>query len=315
VRINVRDLLEINQLQTLSAGAQATGTLDLTANAGNNETVTIEGHVYTFKTALTGSEGDPDEVLIGATASDSIDNLIAAINNASGEGTTYGAGTEINQDVTAAAGAGDTMDVTCKYIGAAGNSVDTAESLANGSWTSGTTLGGGTNATGNMRFGFAYAHAAGSNSADQESFDLGHIQDEGVNVSFSGDHNPVTAVTKRIVTAYLTGNAEVQADFSMLGFAEENLAACIGQDESDVLGSGTTTAPYTLAVTADDINEDNDLSLRFTGARKDGGVVYLDLWATEMDFSAVTFEIRRGEPTPLAARAKATSGLRVSHYL
>ena len=111
-------------------GVAATGTLTLTADAGNNETVTIGTTVYTFKTALTPAAY---EVLISGTASGTIDNLIAAINRAAGEGTTYGAGTVRHPDVTAAAGAGDTMDLTGPKS-SDGNNIATTETMANGSW-------------------------------------------------------------------------------------------------------------------------------------------------------------------------------------
>lgn len=165
-----------------------------------------------------------------------------------------------------------------------------------------------------LRFPLAYDHAVGIQVIEQEPFDLGNILDAGVRVTFSGDHNPVNAATKRLVTAYLTGHAEIMSEFELLGFALENLAVAVGMPESLVAGSGTSAAPTTLAITADDFNTENDLSWRFTGATKQGEVVLLDLWATEVDFSAVNFAMQRGTPAPVPVRAKATSGLRVSKY-
>jgi hypothetical protein len=87
-----------------------------------------------------------DTVLVGASASDTIDNLIAAINGAAGEGSTYGTGTAVHADVAAAAGAGDTMTITAKTRGAAGNAIATTENDSNTSWGD-TTLLGGVNGT------------------------------------------------------------------------------------------------------------------------------------------------------------------------
>jgi hypothetical protein len=117
----------------------ATGTYTLAANISDGDTVTIGGHVYTFET---GAINVADEVLVGASASDTLDNLIAAINAAAGAGTLYGTGTVANAYVTAAAGAGDTMVVTAKVTGAVGNKIATTESGANSSWGS-TFLTGG----------------------------------------------------------------------------------------------------------------------------------------------------------------------------
>lgn len=122
----------------------ATGTLTLTGNAVANETVTIGGQVYTFKAALTAS----NQILIGAAATDTLDNLIAAINGAAGAGSTYGTGTIQNIFVSAAAGAGDTMVVTARTSGAIGNAVATTETLTNGSWGAATLAGGVTQSAG-----------------------------------------------------------------------------------------------------------------------------------------------------------------------
>ena len=61
----------------LAEGTRATGTLTLSGQPLNTETVTIDGKVYTFQTVLTNSDGN---VFIGATFADSISNLANAIN-------------------------------------------------------------------------------------------------------------------------------------------------------------------------------------------------------------------------------------------
>jgi hypothetical protein len=62
---------------TLSAAVKATGTVTIGANVANNDTLTIDGKTYTFKTTLTPTEG---EILIGGTAAATLDNLALAIN-------------------------------------------------------------------------------------------------------------------------------------------------------------------------------------------------------------------------------------------
>lgn len=121
------------------AEVPATGILTLTANAANLETVTIDTKVYTFQTGLTNVDGN---VFIGATASDSIDNLIAAINLGVGAGFLYATATTLHPTVKAAAGLGDTVDATAKVRGTGGNSIATTEGLANGSWGNATLSGG-----------------------------------------------------------------------------------------------------------------------------------------------------------------------------
>lgn len=125
---------------TIPASSSATGTLTLGANPGNGETVTIDSKVYTFQTTLTDVDGN---VLIGATASDSLDNLIAAINLGSGSGTLYAASTTLHPTVSAAAGTGDTMDATAKSAGTAGNAIATLTNVGSASWGGSTLSGGG----------------------------------------------------------------------------------------------------------------------------------------------------------------------------
>lgn len=116
-----------------------TGTLTLTGQPLDTETVTIGTKVYTFQTALTDVDGN---VLIGADAEESLDNLVAAVNLAAGAGTTYAASmTAPSENVVAVDGAGTTLEVY--DIDSAG--IATTETLTNGSW-GGATVTPGTGA-------------------------------------------------------------------------------------------------------------------------------------------------------------------------
>jgi hypothetical protein len=132
---------------TANAAVAATGVLTLTGNAVAAQTVTIGGVTYTWRASVSTTA---NEVLIGATASDSLDNLIDAINleDGAGEsGTLYGSDTVAHPTVSAAAGAGDTMDVTALTAGEAGNAIATTETMTNGSFGAATlTLGANANA-------------------------------------------------------------------------------------------------------------------------------------------------------------------------
>lgn len=120
------------------APVAAVNTLTFSAVPIANETVTIDGVIYTFVAAPNAAY----EVLIGATASDSLDNLIAAINLAGGSPAPYGTGTAEHPSVSAAAGAGDTMVVTADTPGAASSLIDTSETLTQGNWTYDNMYGG-----------------------------------------------------------------------------------------------------------------------------------------------------------------------------
>ena len=118
---------------------RSTGVLTLTGQPLDTETVTINGKVYTFQTVLTDVDGN---VLIGASADDSIDNLVAAINLDAGAGSLYAASTTEQTDVDASAGVGDTMDVLAQAGGTQGDSITTTETLTDGSFAEVTLIGG-----------------------------------------------------------------------------------------------------------------------------------------------------------------------------
>jgi hypothetical protein len=88
--------------------SMANSLLSASANPANNDTVTLNSRVYTFKTTLTGAA---DEIKIGATLLDTLQNLISAINAWSGSGTKYGVGTVINALVSANLGTNKTSVV------------------------------------------------------------------------------------------------------------------------------------------------------------------------------------------------------------
>jgi len=114
-------------VSSAAADSAGSGTLTLTGQPLNTETVTIGTKVYTFQTTLTNVDGN---VLIGASASDSLDNLIAAINLDAGAGTLYAESTTAGANVIAVAGAGDTMIIYDEDSQA----LATTETLTNGSW-------------------------------------------------------------------------------------------------------------------------------------------------------------------------------------
>lgn len=132
---------ELDTFSDLIDGVRTTNTLTLAAAPANNETIVIGARTYTYKTALTPAA---NEVLIGMTASISLDNLIAAINGGAGSGTLYGAGTVVNADFSASAGAGDTMILRSRAIGTSKNGVALSDTLANvaSGWDNSTTSGG-----------------------------------------------------------------------------------------------------------------------------------------------------------------------------
>lgn len=117
----------------------ATGILTLNAQPAANDTVTVGGTTYTFKTALTGA----NQILIDTTLQNTLQNLFNAINLGPGSGTKYGTGTLVNANVSASQLPAGQMMATALTAGTAGNSITSTVSLTHGGgWASGTLTGG-----------------------------------------------------------------------------------------------------------------------------------------------------------------------------
>lgn len=121
------------------AVAFAVGTLTVTANFADTETVTIGGKAYTFQATLTNVDGNVD---IGADAEASLSNLYAAINLGAGSGTAYAAAMTENEKVEATSKTATTLVVKAKIPGSIGNHVPTTETGANASWGAATLASG-----------------------------------------------------------------------------------------------------------------------------------------------------------------------------
>lgn len=121
-------------------GYVARNWLPITAVPGNNQTVTIGGRVYVFKTILTGAA---NEVLIGGSGGECAVNLASAIIAGDGEGVVYGDGTLAHTLVLGDAGDGSSelLEVQAILAGAAGNLIACSETLTS-AWETPTLTGG-----------------------------------------------------------------------------------------------------------------------------------------------------------------------------
>tara|TARA_R110000772_G_C13310278_1_gene440221 strand:- start:12926 stop:15094 length:2169 start_codon:yes stop_codon:yes gene_type:complete len=118
---------------------KATGTLTLTANPLDTETVVIGTQTYTFLTSFVDAAAN---VLIGADAAASLDNLRAAVNLEAGAGSLYGTATVLNTLASASELPNDQMVATAHLGGVAGNSTSTTSTVTGASWADTTLLGG-----------------------------------------------------------------------------------------------------------------------------------------------------------------------------
>jgi len=130
--VDIGHLYAIKFQGKISSGVRNKGTLTLAANAVADETVTIGSTVYTWKGTVSTTA---NEVLVGASATASCNNLVAAINGAAGGGSTYGSATVAHTQVTAVRSS-DTVVVTANdgITDAVGTLIATTETMTQGSW-------------------------------------------------------------------------------------------------------------------------------------------------------------------------------------
>jgi hypothetical protein len=107
-----------------TAGATATGSITFSGLPVADETVTINGTVYTFKSAIDG----PKQILIGVDADGTRDNTITALAD--------------EPLIDASSGGAGVVTIDAKVSGEAGNAITLAEAATN-TVVSGATLTGG----------------------------------------------------------------------------------------------------------------------------------------------------------------------------
>lgn len=112
----------------------------------DGEKVTIDTQVYTFKTALSDVGGRPYEILIGANAAASLDNMKSAVNGTAGAGTTYGLNTPKHPKVVITTNTDTANTLRARIPGVDYNTIATTETCGHASFPD-TTLGGGTGAS------------------------------------------------------------------------------------------------------------------------------------------------------------------------
>lgn len=125
---DITDLIDFRLFHGTFPG-ESTGLLTFAANASNTETVTIDTKIYTFQSALENVDGN---VKIGATAANSIANLVAAMELGAGSGAAYAAAmtehqTAFGERVTSTQMAAIAHDGKNKLYA-------TTETLSQGSW-------------------------------------------------------------------------------------------------------------------------------------------------------------------------------------
>lgn len=193
-----------------TAAGAASGTVTI-ANAvpADGDNFVIAGVTYTFK-ATPAAAYDVD---IGADIATTRANLIAAINGTGTPGpTTYFAGTEMNPDVYATAGAAGVTNIIARTPGDEGNAITLAKTFATGAngSVSAATLADGSDEADVRPYGITAApivmlngetmdvpiYVSGHFNQNALTFDATFVTDEQKQRAFEGSLNPMIHISK-----------------------------------------------------------------------------------------------------------------------
>ena len=122
----------------------ASGTLTASGTFTDTQTVVVGGKTYTTQTSLTNVDGN---VLIGASAAATLQNLYDAINLTGTAGTQYATAMTANTRVKATAVTATTLVVTALTPGEVGNLIASTETQTNAAWGAATLASGAGNIT------------------------------------------------------------------------------------------------------------------------------------------------------------------------
>lgn len=179
---------------------------------GDDITISTTG-VHISVTPFAGGISEPAfSVKIGASASASIDNLIAAINLSGTAGTEYSTGTTINTLVSAAAGTGDTMDVDSFTGGTTANDIATTDTMTAGGWDGATLSGAGASVAYEVQIG---ATAADTALNFQKAVNASGTA--GTEYSTGTLADPILLVPAEVSSATFTVATRIGADWTSFG--------------------------------------------------------------------------------------------------
>jgi flagellin len=212
-----------------TAAVASSLTLTSSATQANGDTVTVNGQVYTFVTALTTTGGGvANEVLVGSSVQNSLSNLAAAVNaTAGGAGVVYGLPTVANASFSASSTA-TTVTFTGRANGTGLNGKAVADSAHfTGAGNTAGGVAGDTVAVGGKTYTFvtALSNTATANEVISSSISTG-----------------LTNLAAAVNASSQTVTGGVGAQYSTSTTQNANVTA------ASTLGGGNTTLLFTANV-------------------------------------------------------------------
>lgn len=186
--------LRVYTFVTALTEVAASGTLSTTGSFSDGDLVVVDGITYIMRTTLNTGNQTQNEVLIGAAATNSLDNLKTTING-TGQGTTTNLATVIHPTCVAGTKTSASLVVSAKKVGTYGNEFVTATTGVNASWGA-AYMASGANPVANQVL-------IGTNAAANLSNLKAAIDDAGTSgVNYSSN----TSANKHVTTSTLTAS-------------------------------------------------------------------------------------------------------------
>lgn len=142
----------------------------------------------------------------------------------------------------------------------------------------------------------AFDHDSDVDVVTREEVDLGDITEDGATPEFAHEKDEVRAATRRTAIGWIDTFVGYAVGFDLRYHSIENVAAMFGIPEGNINGSGTSSDPYVLDVTASDVNTLADHSIAFEGVLKNGETFRIELWGMNVQADQ-SIDYLKGEGT------------------
>lgn len=119
------------------------------------------------------------------------------------------------------------------------------------------------------------ANPSGSLIYRMTASNLAHITEEGIRLGGSAPLQAINSALAGAPIGYIYGYGELQASLALLGMNGLNLQTMFGITEAEI-GSGSSAAPYGVAVLGANIGSQAIQCVRTTGTRVDGATLIID---------------------------------------
>jgi hypothetical protein len=121
----------------------------------------------------------------------------------------------------------------------------------------------------------AVAQNAGASIQEATRLQLGHLEENGLQISPSFAQTAIRSAIADLPIQYIPGQAEIVANFGLLEFVGQNWQTAFGIPESEI-GTGIITDPYQVYIGGTDFGTQTLQVLRAAGTLFSGDTVYLD---------------------------------------